>query len=180
MRSLIRAFASRLNFLWILNYWPNIIWSLKGGCTYLSESTLVKSHIVGNHMSRLHYKESCTSFTQPGFALFVFYILILRLKIHQIYWKQKIKIKKQGLLVLSRLCLPLLHSKRQTFGVVAILSAIGWESKSCFVQTLICALETEINCCTIGLLLEHCTLSHKATVREIIPEFLNFELFPLF
>ena len=27
--------------------------SLKGGCTGLSESTLVKYHIVGNHMSRL-------------------------------------------------------------------------------------------------------------------------------
>ena len=25
--SLIRAFASRLNILWILSYWPNIIWS---------------------------------------------------------------------------------------------------------------------------------------------------------
>ena len=49
-----------------------------------------------------------------------------------------------------------------------------------FLQILICALETEINCCTIGLLLEHCTLSHKATVREISPEFLNFELFSLF
>ena len=29
--------------------------SLKGGCTGSSESTLVKSHIVGNHMSRLNY-----------------------------------------------------------------------------------------------------------------------------
>ena len=29
--------------------------SLKGGCTGSSESTLVKSHIVGNHMSRLIY-----------------------------------------------------------------------------------------------------------------------------
>ena len=27
--------------------------SLKGGCTGTSESTLVKCHIVGNHMSRL-------------------------------------------------------------------------------------------------------------------------------
>ena len=27
MRSLIRAFASRLNSLWVLNYWLNIIWS---------------------------------------------------------------------------------------------------------------------------------------------------------
>ena len=26
-RSLIRAFASRLNILWLLRYWPNIIWS---------------------------------------------------------------------------------------------------------------------------------------------------------
>ena len=29
--------------------------SLKGGCTGLSESTLVKCHIVGDHMSRLIY-----------------------------------------------------------------------------------------------------------------------------
>ena len=27
MRSLIRAFASRLNILWLLSYWPNIICS---------------------------------------------------------------------------------------------------------------------------------------------------------
>ena len=26
MRSLIRAFASRLNIIWVLNYWLNIIW----------------------------------------------------------------------------------------------------------------------------------------------------------
>ena len=26
-RSLIRAFASRLNILWLFSYWPNIIWS---------------------------------------------------------------------------------------------------------------------------------------------------------
>ena len=26
-RSLIRAFASRLSILWLLNYWLNIIWS---------------------------------------------------------------------------------------------------------------------------------------------------------
>ena len=29
--------------------------SLKGGCTGSSESTLVKKHIVGNHVSRLNY-----------------------------------------------------------------------------------------------------------------------------
>ena len=29
--------------------------SLKGGCSGSSESTLVKCHIVGNHMSRLNY-----------------------------------------------------------------------------------------------------------------------------
>ena len=27
MRSLIRAFASRLNIIWLLSYWPNRIWS---------------------------------------------------------------------------------------------------------------------------------------------------------
>ena len=40
MRSLIRAFASRLDILWVLSYWLNII--LKGGCTGSSESWLVK------------------------------------------------------------------------------------------------------------------------------------------
>ena len=25
-RKLIRAFAGRLNILWLLNYWPNFIW----------------------------------------------------------------------------------------------------------------------------------------------------------
>ena len=28
MRSLIRAFASLFDILWVLSYWPNIIWSL--------------------------------------------------------------------------------------------------------------------------------------------------------
>ena len=35
---LLRAFASRLNILWLLSYWL----SLKGGCTGSYESTLVK------------------------------------------------------------------------------------------------------------------------------------------
>ena len=51
--SLIRAFASRLNVLWVLTYWLNI--RLKGGCTGSSESTLSKSHIVGNHTSWLKF-----------------------------------------------------------------------------------------------------------------------------
>ena len=43
--SLIRRFASRLKILSVFSYRLNIIWSLKclkGGCTGLSESTLVK------------------------------------------------------------------------------------------------------------------------------------------
>ena len=28
-RSLIRAFASRLNIIWLLSYWLNIIWSFQ-------------------------------------------------------------------------------------------------------------------------------------------------------
>ena len=40
IRSLIRAFASRLYILWLLSFCLNI--SLKGGCTGSSESTLVK------------------------------------------------------------------------------------------------------------------------------------------
>ena len=44
-RSLIRAFASRLNILVLFRYCPNTIWSLH----------LSKCHIVGNHVSRLNY-----------------------------------------------------------------------------------------------------------------------------
>ena len=54
-RSLIRAFACRLNILCLLSYLLNIIWSslsLKGGCTGLSESTLVKmSHCWNSHVA---------------------------------------------------------------------------------------------------------------------------------
>ena len=53
--SLIRAFACRLNMLWVLSYWLNIIWSfysLKGGCTASSESTLVKMpHCWKSHVA---------------------------------------------------------------------------------------------------------------------------------
>ena len=49
-RSLIRAFAYRLNILWLLSYWVHNIWSLKGVCTGSSESTLVKmSHLWKSH-----------------------------------------------------------------------------------------------------------------------------------
>ena len=41
-RILIRAFASRLNILWLLTEQHLEFLSLKGGCTSLSESTLVK------------------------------------------------------------------------------------------------------------------------------------------
>ena len=36
--------------------------SLKGGCRGLSESTLVKYHIVGNHVSWLNYVGASLSF----------------------------------------------------------------------------------------------------------------------
>ena len=45
IRSLIKAFASCLNILWLFSYWPNIILSflsLKQGCTGSSECTPVK------------------------------------------------------------------------------------------------------------------------------------------
>ena len=54
-RSLIRAFAHRLNFLWVLCYRPNIFFevlSLKGGYTGCSESTLVKMpHCWKSHVT---------------------------------------------------------------------------------------------------------------------------------
>ena len=58
MRSLIRAFASRLNILWLLGYWPNIIWSFyvqKQAAQARLSLRMSKCHIVGNHMSRLIY-----------------------------------------------------------------------------------------------------------------------------
>ena len=53
MRSLIRAFASRLNIQLLTEHLFEFL-SLKGGCTVLSESTLVKMP-HGNHMSLLIY-----------------------------------------------------------------------------------------------------------------------------
>ena len=56
MRSLIRAFASRLNILWLLSYWLKIIWSVyaqKGAVQARVSLHLSKCHIVGNHKSRL-------------------------------------------------------------------------------------------------------------------------------
>ena len=53
----IRAFARRLNIHSmsdkLLTEYHFELLSLKGGCTGSSESTLVKSYIVGNHISRL-------------------------------------------------------------------------------------------------------------------------------
>ena len=52
--------------------------SLKGGCRGLSESTLVQSHIVGSHMSRLICKPSSNLLfqEQPDFGLL--YLLTAR------------------------------------------------------------------------------------------------------
>ena len=55
-RSLVRAFASRLNILWLLSYCPNIIWIVlaKKGVAQARQSLhLSKCHFVGNHVSRL-------------------------------------------------------------------------------------------------------------------------------
>ena len=55
-RSLIRAFACRLNILWVLIYWFNIIWSFyaKKVAAHARLSVhLSKCHIVGNYVSRL-------------------------------------------------------------------------------------------------------------------------------
>ena len=58
-RSLIRAFAGRLNIFMsvkLLTEHHLEFLSLKGSCTCSPESTLVKCHIVGNHESRLNLK----------------------------------------------------------------------------------------------------------------------------
>ena len=59
-RSLIRAFTSRLNILWVLSYskvtgWTSFVFlSWKGGCTCLSECTLVKMpHCLKSYVTAL-------------------------------------------------------------------------------------------------------------------------------
>ena len=59
-RSLIRAFASRMNILWVLNYWLNIICNFLAYSKKESEQACLslhisKYHIVVNHMLRLVY-----------------------------------------------------------------------------------------------------------------------------
>ena len=57
-RSLIRAFVRRLNILWQLSYWLNIIlgfYTWKEAAQVHLSLHLSKYHIVGNHMSRLNY-----------------------------------------------------------------------------------------------------------------------------
>ena len=58
MRSLVRAFASRLDILWLFSYWLNTIWSYlhvawKEAAQARLSLHMSKYHIVGNHMSRL-------------------------------------------------------------------------------------------------------------------------------
>ena len=58
MRSLIRAFASRLNILLLLGYCPIIIWdfyALKEAVQARLSLHFSKCHIGGNHMSWLIY-----------------------------------------------------------------------------------------------------------------------------
>ena len=55
-RSLIRAFASRLNILRVLSYWLNIIWSVQASKQAVQARLslyISKYHIVGNRISRL-------------------------------------------------------------------------------------------------------------------------------
>ena len=68
-RSLIRALASRLNILWVLIYWRDIIWS------FLSEKEaaqarlrlhLSKYHIVWTQMSRLNCMSSNSNANDQG------------------------------------------------------------------------------------------------------------------
>ena len=56
-RSLIRAFASRLNIQLLLSYWPNNTWSflaLQAAAQARLCLLMSKCHIVGNHVSRLN------------------------------------------------------------------------------------------------------------------------------
>ena len=67
MRSLIWAFASRLNILWLLSYWLNIIWSFKPKMEAAQAHQslhLSECQIVGNLMSQLKF------FTHLFFRLF--------------------------------------------------------------------------------------------------------------
>ena len=55
-RSQIRAFASRLNILWVLSYKPDITYSVlsqKEAAQARLSLNVSKCHIVGNYVSRL-------------------------------------------------------------------------------------------------------------------------------
>ena len=53
-RNLVRAFASRLNILWLLNYWWGF-YAKKNVAQADLSLHLSKCHIVGNLMSRLNH-----------------------------------------------------------------------------------------------------------------------------
>ena len=65
MRRLIRAFASRLTILWLLDYWQDMIWSFQASMEVTHARLILhmtKYHIVGNHMSRLISSSFCLIF----------------------------------------------------------------------------------------------------------------------
>ena len=70
MCSLIRAFASRLNILWMSSYWLNEFLSFKGSYTGSSESTLVKiPHCWKSHVTA-HLLELTNSWRWTDFVTF--------------------------------------------------------------------------------------------------------------
>ena len=81
---LIRAFASRLNILWVLSYWTNIFWSFqvwKEAAQALLSLHLSKCHIVGNHMLRLNYMLSMPMLTYPASSV----VRVINLHPHFVY-----------------------------------------------------------------------------------------------
>ena len=84
MRSLIRAFASLLNILWLLLSVQHLgFLSLKGGCTGLSEATLVKmSHCWKSHVAahmtllKLCYNKLCYKGIALYTVLFIQFMLL--------------------------------------------------------------------------------------------------------
>ena len=83
-RSLIIAFASRLNIPWLLSYWLNIILSsldIKEAAQACLSLHMSKCHIVGNHMSWLINMRKQDSSPSEEFGNMVFETILQQIMI---------------------------------------------------------------------------------------------------
>ena len=116
-RSLIRAFSSRLSILWVLSYWLNIIWSLKGGCRGSSESTHVKMpHCWNSH----------------ALAYIIIYLalLVVETKLAKI-WECKIQFRTK------------LHNKKIWIHTLSMLVSLNSKVIICLNKTVLLSIQTK-------------------------------------